>query len=89
MLVSLFYRMVGGWVGLYYQAFQAHFLNLGELALTSTPMDRNPQVAPNLQNSEQPAHQFRWMGIPTELRVRFGVKHNILYRHNIVRNLLC
>ncbi len=85
-LVSLFYRMVGRWV---YTIKLSKLIRWNQHSLTSTPMDRNPQVAPHLQNSEQPAHQFRWTGIPTELRVRFGVKHNILYRQYLVRNLLC
>ncbi len=78
---------VGG--SIHYQAFQAHFLNLSQTSTHQHTNGQKPSSGPNLQNSEQPAHQFRWMGIPTEWRVRFGVKHYILYRHNIVRNLLC
>jgi hypothetical protein len=85
MLVALFYRMVGRWV---YTNKLSKLIRWNQ----HSPAHRWTETlksGPNLQNSEHPAHQFRWTGIPTELRVRFGVKHNILYRQYLVRNLLC
>jgi hypothetical protein len=78
----------GRWVGLYYQAFQAHFLNLGEPALTSTPMDRNPQVVPIYRT--QSSHHTSSIGWGSQLNWKRGLEWNTIYcTDNIVRNLLC
>jgi hypothetical protein len=87
MLVSSFYRMVGGWVYTI-KAFQAHFLNLCEPALTTTPMDRNPQVAPIYRT--QSSHHTSSIGWGSQLNWKWGLEWNTIYcTDNIVRNLLC
>jgi hypothetical protein len=75
-------------VGLYYEAFRAHFLNLGEPALTSTPMDRNPQEGPIY--SPQSSQHTSSVGWGSQLNWEWGLESNTIYcTDNVVRNLLC
>jgi hypothetical protein len=87
MLVPLFYRMVGGWVYTI-KLSKAHFLNLSKPALTSTPMDRNPQVAPQFTELRVASTPVALDGDPNWTESEVWSQNTIYYIDNIVRNLL-